>query len=119
MYKVVDKVANDLYTWIKTSKTKAKAMKSDKLAAKFPRLKFLSITEGTPAQIEWANKLATGFLKYETRRLTDEELATIFSSFGNDALFWINNRTTAKGSMGLTIAIMRNLGYDDNFSKVA
>jgi hypothetical protein len=94
-------------------------MKSDKLAAKFPRLKFLSITEGTPAQIEWANKLATNFLKYETRSLSDEELETVFNTFGKDALFWINNRTTAKGSMGLIPAIMKNLGYDENYSKAA
>lgn len=87
--------------------------------SKYPKLRFLSITEGTPAQIDYANKLATSFLKYETRSLSDDELETVFNSFGNNALFWINNRTTAKGSMGIIPAIMKNLGYDENYSKVA
>jgi hypothetical protein len=87
--------------------------------SKYPKLSFLSITQGTPEQIKWANKLATDFLKYEVRSLTDDELKTIFSTFGNDALFWINNRTTAKGSMGIKPAIMKNLGYDENYFKAA
>lgn len=86
---------------------------------KHPKLRFLSITEGTPAQIDYANKLATNFLKYETRRLTDDEIRTVFDSFGKNASFWIDNRTTAKGSMGLMPAIMKNLGYDENYSKIA
>jgi hypothetical protein len=81
------------------------------------KLSFLSITEGTPAQIEYANKLATSFLKYEADRLSDTELKQVFDSFGKSALFWINNRTTAKGSMGIRPAVMKQLGYDANYSK--
>jgi hypothetical protein len=82
------------------------------------KLKFLSITEGTPAQIEWANKLATNFLKYETRSLSDEELETVFNTFGKDALFWINSRISV--STGAWLPIMRKLGrLDENYNVVA